>query len=142
MILSSWQFWALMSATFAALTAILAKVGVEGINPDVATFYRTLVVIVALGIVLTVTGQFRIPTTFSGMTALFLTLSGIATGASWFCYFRALKLGNAAQVAPVDKLSVVLGSVFATVFVGEDISGLGWVGVVVMEVGTVIVAVG
>jgi bacterial/archaeal transporter family protein len=106
-----WQGWALLSAVFAALTAILAKVGVEGVDPDVATFIRTLVIVVILGTLLLVTGQKigAIP----ARAYLFLTLSGLATGASWLCYFRALSLGDAAQVAPLDKLSVVLVAIFA-----------------------------
>jgi len=98
-----WQVWALLSAIFAALTAILAKVGVEDVDPDVATFIRTLVIVVVLGSLLLMSGQ-KVGI-ISPKSYLFLTLSGLATGASWLCYFRALKLGNAAQVAPLDKLS-------------------------------------
>jgi len=106
--LSSWQVWALLSAVFAALTAIFAKVGVENINADFATFIRTLVVIVTLGFIVFATGQYQAPGEISGRTYLFLLLSGLGTGASWVYYFRALKFGQAAQVAPIDKLSVVL----------------------------------
>jgi bacterial/archaeal transporter family protein len=106
--LSSWQAWAALSAVFAALTAIFAKIGVENINSDLATFVRTLVVVCVLGLIVYATGQFQDPTKISSRTYLFLLLSGLGTGASWLCYFRALKLGNAAQVAPIDKLSVVL----------------------------------
>ena len=95
-----WQGWALLSAVFAALTAVLAKVGVEGVDPDVATFIRTLVIVAILGALLLVTGQKigAVP----ARAYLFLTLSGLATGASWLCYFRALSLGDAAQVAPLE----------------------------------------
>jgi len=137
---NSWQFWAGLSATFAALTAILAKVGVENVGSDFATFYRTVIVMLALGLLLLATGQFEIPKTASGKTYLFLTLSGLATGASWLCYFRALKIGNAAQVAPVDKLSVVLVAIFAALFLGERLSGVNWVGVAMVGVGAVLVA--
>ncbi len=109
---SSWQTWAVLSAIFAALTAIFAKVGVENISSDLATFVRTIVVIVTLGFLLVMTGQFQAPGTISGRTYLFLLLSGLGTGASWLCYFRALKIGEAAKVAPIDKLSVVLVAVF------------------------------
>ena len=116
---SSWLFWALLSAMFAALTAIFAKVGVENINSDLATFIRTLVVVATLGLLLAATGQFQAPGSISGRTYLFLLLSGLGTGASWLCYFRALKLGEAAKVAPIDKLSVVLVAVFGVIFLGE-----------------------
>jgi len=101
--LASWQFWALLSACFAALTALFAKVGIENINPDLATFIRTLIIAAVLAGILAASGQFQPPATISGRTYLFLLLSGLATGASWLCYFRALKLGDASRVAPVDK---------------------------------------
>ena len=106
---SSWQTWAMLSAMFAALTAIFAKVGVENVNSDLATFIRTIVVIVTLGFLLAVTGQFQAPGTISGRTYLFLLLSGLGTGASWLCYFRALKIGEAAKVAPIDKCRCCAG---------------------------------
>jgi transporter family protein len=109
--LLSWQFWALLSAAFAALTAIFAKIGVENIGSDFATFIRTIVILLTLGFMLTASDQWQSPGTVSGRTYLFLVLSGLATGASWLCYFRALKLGDAARVAPIDKLSVVLVAV-------------------------------
>src|SRR5262245_2044710 len=102
----SWQFWAILSAVFAALTAVFAKVGVDSVNPDFATFIRTIVILLCLGAILAATGQFQPPGSISSRSYTFLVLSGLATGASWVCYFRALKLGNAAQVAPIDKLSV------------------------------------
>src|SRR5262249_31285599 len=106
--LTSWQFWALASAAFAALTAIFAKVGVENVNSDYATFVRTIVTLSCLAAIWAATGQFQSPGSVAGKSYVFLVLSGIATGASWVCYFRALKLGDASQVAPIDKLSVVL----------------------------------
>src|SRR3974390_1141866 len=120
----SWQLWALLSATFAALTAIFAKIGIENINSDFATFIRTMVIICALAAFLVATNQWQQLSSISGRPYLFLLLSGLATGASWVCYFRALKIGKAAQVAPIDKLSVVLVAVFAFVFLGERPSGL------------------
>jgi transporter family protein len=137
---SSWQFWALASAAFAALTAIFAKVGVETINSDFATFIRTVVILAVLGAMLAASGQFQPLGTISPKTYLFLVLSGLATGASWLCYFRALKLGQAAQVAPLDKLSVVLVAVFGAVFLGERLSGTNWLGVTLITAGAVLVA--
>jgi bacterial/archaeal transporter family protein len=139
-LLLSWQAWALLSAAFAALTAIFAKLGVENVNSDFATFARTVVVLLALGAILYVTGQWQDPTTVSGRTWLFLGLSGLATGASWVCYFRALKLGKAAQVAPIDKLSVVLVALFAVLVLGEKLSGPNWLGVALIGSGAILVA--
>jgi transporter family protein len=137
---SSWQTWAVLSAIFAAFTAIFAKVGVENINSDLATFVRTIVVIVTLGFLLAVTGEFQSPGTISARSYLFLLLSGLGTGASWLCYFRALKLGQAAQVAPIDKLSVVLVAIFGVMFLGEKLTAPNWLGVALIAVGAVLVA--
>lgn len=139
-LLLSWQLWAALSAAFAALTAIFAKVGVEGVNSDLATFARTVVVLLALGAILAATGQWQDPRAVPGRTWLFLVLSGLATGASWLCYFRALKLGPASRVAPIDKLSVVLVAVFAVLFLGERLSGPNWLGVALIAGGAVLVA--
>ncbi|HVV62801.1 MAG TPA: EamA family transporter [Pseudolabrys sp.] len=138
--LSSWQFWAVMSAVFAALTAIFAKVGVENINADLATFIRTVVVIVTLAFLLLATGEFQAPGSISARSYLFLLLSGLGTGASWLCYFRALKIGQAGQVAPIDKLSVVLVAVFGVVFLGERLTVPNWLGVALIAVGAILVA--
>jgi bacterial/archaeal transporter family protein len=138
---SSWQAWALLSAAFAALTAIFAKIGVENINPDLATFIRTVVVLIAFAMLLFATGQFAAPGTVAPKTWLFLVLSGLATGASWLCYFRALKLGPATLVAPIDKLSVVLVALFAFVFLGERPSATGWLGIALISAGAVLLAV-
>jgi len=134
-----WQVWALLSAIFAALTAILAKVGVEDVDPDVATFVRTLVIVVVLGSLLLMSGQ-KVGI-ISPKSYLFLTLSGLATGASWLCYFRALKLGNAAQVAPLDKLSVVLVAIFAVIFLGERLTIRDTVGIALITGGAFLVAI-
>jgi len=134
-----WQVWALLSAVFAALTAILAKVGVEDVDPDVATFVRTLVIVVVLGSLLLMSGQ-KVGI-ISPKSYLFLTLSGLATGASWLCYFRALKLGNAAQVAPLDKLSVVLVAIFAVIFLGERLTIRDTVGIALITGGAFLVAI-
>ncbi|MBD9527455.1 MULTISPECIES: EamA family transporter [Paracoccus] len=136
----SWQIWALLSAMFAALTAIFAKVGIENVNSDYATFVRTVVILLAAGGIVLATGQWMDPATISGRTWLFLILSGLATGLSWLCYFRALKLGQAAQVAPVDKLSVVLVAIIAALFLGERMSMTGWAGVAMIACGAILVA--
>lgn len=135
-----WQVWAVLSACFAALTAIFGKIGVENINSDYATFLRTLVIIAVLGLILSATGQFQPLTGISGRTYLFLTLSGLATGASWICYYRALKLGDAARVAPIDKLSVILVAFFGVAFLGERLSGRNWFGVAMIGAGAILVA--
>ena len=139
---SSWQTWAVLSAIFAALTtAIFAKVGVENINSDLATFIRTIVVIVTLGFLLAVTGQFQAPGSISGRTYLFLLLSGLGTGASWLCYFRALKIGEAAKVAPIDKVTqVVLVAIFGVIFLGERLTAPNWLGIGLIAVGAILVA--
>ncbi|GEC56590.1 transporter family protein [Bradyrhizobium japonicum] len=138
---SSWQVWAFLSAVFAALTAIFAKVGVEGINSDLATLIRTVVVLITLSAILFATGQFTQSGPISGKSWLFLLLSGLGTGASWICYFRALKLGPATLVAPIDKLSVVLVALFGAVFLGERPSAYGWLGIALISAGAVLIAV-
>lgn len=135
----TWQVWAFLSAIFAALTAILAKIGVEEVDPDLATFIRTVVIVVALGGLLLVTGQ-KIGGPISPRSYLFLTLSGLATGASWLCYFRALKIGDAARVAPIDKFSVVLVAIFAVAFLGERLAIRDLVGIGLITLGSVLVA--
>ncbi|HWM49652.1 MAG TPA: EamA family transporter [Xanthobacteraceae bacterium] len=137
---TSWLTWALLSAVFAALTAIFAKVGVENVNSDFATFIRTIVILFCLAAFLGATGRFQPPASVSSKTYLFLILSGLATGASWVCYFRALKIGEAAKVAPIDKLSVVLVALFAVVFLGERPSTQDWIGIVLIAAGAVTIA--
>jgi transporter family protein len=138
--LAAWQFWALLSAAFAALTAIFAKVGVAHVSSDFATFIRTIVILVVVATILAATQQFQPLSSVSSRTYLFLVLSGMATGASWLCYFRALKLGDAAQVAPIDKLSVVLVAVFGVLFLGEQLTAPNWLGVGLIAAGAVLVA--
>lgn len=139
-VFSSWQFWALASAGFAALTAVFAKVGVAEINPDFATFLRTAIILMILGGIVLATGQVQSLSDLSGRGLAFLVLSALATGASWLCYFRALKLGDAARVAPVDKFSVVLVAVFGAAFLGEKLSLLNWAGVALIAAGIILVA--
>jgi len=137
----SWLFWAFLAAFFASMTAILAKVGVAEINSNFATFLRTVVVVVALGLLVWLTGQTESLSTVPGKTAAFLVLSGLATGASWLCYFKALQLGKVSQVAPIDKLSVVLVAIFAALLLGERLPATGWLGVAFIGVGAVLVAI-
>jgi transporter family protein len=135
----SWQVWAVLSAVFAALTAIFAKVGVADIDSDLATFVRTIVVLVALAAILFATGKFAAPGPITTRSWTFLVLSGLGTGASWLCYFRALKLGPATLVAPIDKLSVVFVTLFAAVFLGERPSLNGWLGIALIAAGAVLI---
>jgi transporter family protein len=137
---SSWFIWALLSAVFAALTAIFAKIGLAGVNSDMATLIRTVVIFGVLGAFVHVTGKWTNPFELSGKTWLFLVLSGLATGASWTCYFRALKVGDASQVAPVDKLSLLLVVLIAVVFLGERPSAQEWLGILMVGVGVMVLA--
>ena len=139
-LLSSWQAWAVLSAGFAALTAIFAKVGVENVGSDFATFVRTIVILLVVAGILSATGQWQPLASVSARTYGFLMLSGAATGASWLCYFRALKLGDASRVAPIDKLSVVLVAVFGVIFLGETLTTRNWLGVALIAAGAILVA--
>ncbi len=140
-LMSDWRVWALGSALFAAATALLAKVGVEGVNSNFATFIRTLVIVPTLLVILLATHQWQSPASVSGRTWLFLALSGLATGASWLCYFRALQLGPAARVAPIDKLSVVLVALAGVLLLGEKLTPGAWLGVALIAAGAICVAV-
>src|SRR2546425_6597746 len=135
----NWFHWALLSALFAGLTAVLAKAGVKGIDSNLATAIRTVVILVfAWSIALT--RGFDTLSRATNRTWLFLILSGLATGASWLCYFRALQLGEASKVAPVDKLSVVVAMVLAALFLGEHLTWRHGVGAGLIVAGTVIIA--
>ena len=140
MTLSSWFYWALLSAVFAALTAIFAKIGLEGVNSDLATLVRTFVIIAVLSGFVYFTGVWTNPLTLPAKTWVFLVLSGLATGASWVCYFRALKIGDASKVAPVDKFSLVLVAVFAVIFLHERPSFRDWTGILLVAVGVLVLA--
>jgi len=136
----SWQFWAVISAAFAALTAIFAKIGVENISSNLATLIRTIVILAVTAAIVTANREWQPPASLAGRTYAFLGLSGAATGASWLCYFRALKLGDAARVAPIDKLSVVLVAVFGVLFLGERLSAWNWLGIGLISAGAIMVA--
>ena len=137
---SNWFYWALLSAMFAALTAIFAKVGLAGVDSDLATLIRTGVILLVLSGFVVCAGKWSNPFQLSGKTWLFLVLSGLATGASWVCYFRALKMGEASKVAPVDKLSLLLVAVFAFLFLHERPSAREWTGILMVGAGVLILA--
>ncbi len=137
---TGWFYWALLSAVFAALTAIFAKIGIQGVDSDLATLIRTSIIIVVLSAFVWFAGKWSNPFELSGKTWLFLALSGLATGASWVCYFRALKIGDASKVAPVDKLSLVLVAVFAFAFLGERPSVREWTGIAMVAGGVLVLA--
>ncbi len=137
---TSWFYWAVLSAVFAALTAIFAKIGIQGVDSDLATLIRTAIIIVVLALFVMYAGKWSNPFELSAKTWLFLTLSGLATGASWVCYFRALKIGEASKVAPVDKLSLVLVALFAFAFLGERPSLREWTGIAMVACGVLVLA--
>jgi transporter family protein len=137
---SSWILWAGFSAIFAALTAIFGKIGVEQINSDFATLIRTAIILVVVGLIVMASGAWQPVAGVSRKTYLFLLLSGLATGGSWLCYYRALKLGPASGVAPIDKMSVVLVALFAAVFLGERPQAHNWIGICLIALGAVLVA--
>ena len=137
---TGWFYWAILSAVFAALTAIFAKIGIQNVDSDLATLIRTAIIIVVLSAFVAYTGKWTNPFELSAKTWLFLGLSGLATGASWVCYFRALKLGDASKVAPVDKFSLVLVAVFAFTFLGERPSVREWSGIALVAGGVLLLA--
>src|SRR3990172_6728903 len=136
--INDWFFWALLSALFAAFTAIFAKIGLQGIDSDYATLIRTIVIIGVLTTFVYLTGKWSNPFSLLPKTLIFLALSGLATGASWVCYFRALKVGEASKVAPVDKLSLVLVAIFAFVFLGERPGLREWLGILMVAAGVAV----
>lgn len=135
-----WFHWALLSALFAALTAIFAKIGLQGVDSDLATLVRTIVITFVLALFVYATGKWSNPFALSGKTLGFLVLSALATGASWVCYFRALKDGAASKVAPIDKLSLFLVALFAVIFLGERPSAREWFGIVMVGTGVIVLA--
>ena len=136
----TWFAWALLSALFAAITAILAKVGVAGVDANLATAVRTSVVVVFTWLLALLTRQPKAFQVFTGRTWLFLALSGIATGLSWLCYFHALKAGPASRVAPIDKLSVALVIVFGALFLGEGLTWGKGLGGLLIVAGAIVIA--
>jgi len=140
-LLSSWILWAGLSAFFAALTAVFGKIGVEQINSNYATLIRTVIILAVVTLIVAASGAWQPLASVSRKTYLFLLLSGLATGASWLCYYRALKLGPASGVAPIDKMSVVLVALFAFVFLGERLLAHNWIGIGLIALGAILVAV-
>ena len=138
---NSWQFFAFCSALFAGLTAFFGKIGVASINSNQATFIRTAIVLGMAAIILFCSNQWQRPQTISGKTWLFLVLSGIATGLSWLCYYRALQLGPVSKVAAMDKLSVIIAIILGVVFLAERLSWQVVLGGSLITVGTVLIAV-
>ena len=138
-VLMNWIFWACLSALFAGLTAILAKIGVKGIDSNLATAIRTTVILVFAWSVALMNQTQKI-TAVSQKTLLFLVLSGLATGASWLCYFKALQMGDASKVAPVDKFSVVVAIILAAIFLHEPVTWHHWTGGILIVSGAIIIA--
>jgi transporter family protein len=136
----TWLVWSLLSAIFAALTAILAKKGVAGVDASLATAVRTSVVVVFTWLLALTTGTAAPLQRFTSKTWLFLALSGVATGLSWLCYFHALQVGEASRVAPIDKLSVVFVILLATVFLGEKLTWGKGLGVLLIAAGAIAIA--
>ena len=135
----SWKVFALGSAVFAAMTAIFGKIGVGEINSNLATFLRTIVILIVSALWITFRKDWVSPTTMSTKGILFLIFSGIATGLSWLCYYKALQIGEASKVAPIDKLSVVLVVLLAAAFLGESISLKTGIGIIFVTLGALII---
>ena len=133
--LDAWVFWALLSAVFAAATTIFARIGIAGVDSDLATLLRTVLILVLLAALVWARRKWSNPLSLPPRTLVFLALSALATGASWVCYFRALQLGRASQVAPVDRLSLVLVAVLAFAFLGERPSLQDWLGIALVTAG-------
>jgi len=138
---SNWITFALASAVFAALTALFGKLGVVGLNSNLATFIRTVVILAVIGGIVSLRGEWQNPASISARSWLFLVLSAIATGLSWLCYYRALQLGPVSKVAPLDKLSVALAIVFGIVFLGETLTWPVALGGALIVTGSIIMVV-
>jgi transporter family protein len=137
----TWFHWALLSAVFAAMTAIFAKIGIQGVDSDLATLVRTVIITVVLAGFVWYAGKWSDPFALPRKTWLFLSLSALATGASWVCYFRALQIGEASKVAPIDKFSLVLVALFAVIFLGERPNPREWLGILLVAAGVLVLAI-
>lgn len=135
MIIDNWLLWAILSAIFAAVMTVCAKLGLRGVDPDFAQLVRTAVVLLGLAVLVPLSGKWRALNSLDGRTWVFLIFSGLATGASWLCYFRALNLGEASRVAAVDKLSVALVAVFSVVLLHERLGSTAWLGIALVVAG-------
>lgn len=140
MSIPAWLIWAILSAVFAALMTVLAKAGLRDVHPDLAQLIRTAVILPTLAAFVLLTSGWRDTLNWSGRTWVFLVLSGLATGASWVCYFRALNAGDASRVAAVDKLSVVLVAILATILLREHVNSVSWGGIILISIGLVMVS--
>ena len=136
-----WFVFAILSAVFAALTSILAKVGIEGVNSNLATAIRTVVVVVMAWVMVFITNTQTGIVDISKKSWVFLILSGLATGASWLCYYRALQIGDASKVVPIDKLSVIITLVLAFVFLHEEFTIRSLIGCVLIGIGTLVMVI-
>lgn len=137
----TWFYWAACSAMFAALTAIFAKLGLQGVDSDLATLIRTCIIALLLALFVYIAGKWSDPLALPGRTWLFLILSALATGASWVCYFRALQIGTASKVVAVDKFSLVLVAIFAFALLGERPSLREWLGISLVSAGVLLLAI-
>jgi len=135
----SWKIFAILSALFAGMTAVLAKVGVKNISSNLATFIRTIVIIVFLGVIVFIRREWKNPLLIDKHGLIFLIASGITTGLSWLCYFRALQAGPASLVAPIDKLSLVFAVVLSMLFLGERLGVYQWLGICLITSGALII---
>lgn len=135
---ADWRFYAILSALFAALTSILGKVGVAEMDSNLATFVRTVVILAFSAAIVSVTKAWKLPGDLNRTSVIFLILSGIATGASWLCYYRALQLGPASRVAPIDKLSVVITVILAAIFLGERLTWMSAAGGLLIVAGSIL----
>ena len=137
---SSWIFWAILSAIFAALTTIFAKVGIQGVDSDLAALIRTAIVLLLLTLFVHFTGKWVNPFNLSKYNWVFLALSGLATCASWICFYRALQIGEASKVLVVDKFSIVIVAILAFVFLGERPLTKDWLGIALVACGLMVIA--
>ena len=135
----NWKIFAVGSALFAGLTVVLAKIGVKNVSSNLATLIRTIVIIIFLGLVIGFRREWKNPFLIDRHSLIFLIFSGITTGLSWLCYFRALQSGPASLVAPIDKLSLVFAVVLSLLFLGERLGSYQWLGICLMTVGAFII---
>jgi len=137
---NSWIFWAALSAVFAALTTIFAKVGIQNVDSDIANLIRTAFVFLLLTLFVYFSGKFSPSITITKNTWVFLGLSGLATCASWICFYRALQIGDASKVIVIDKFSIVLVAIFAVIFLGEKTLMKDWIGILLVTSGLILIA--
>lgn len=137
--MSDWKLFALGSAFFAGLTAVLAKIGVKNIPSNTATFIRTIVILIFIFLIINARKEWQSFSSLNKSSLLFLILSGIATGLSWLCYFRALQTGPASLVAPIDKFSIIFAVILSIMFLGESLCLTQWIGIILITSGTILI---